>query len=70
LGPLKHPSKVVARLAIDFPNVTVGTFSLPYKTRILDVENKGMLDAVNDFQPDVLFVGMTAPKQEKMELSV
>jgi UDP-N-acetyl-D-mannosaminuronic acid transferase (WecB/TagA/CpsF family) len=29
-----------------------------------------MLDAVNDFQPDVLFVGMTAPKQEKMELSV
>jgi hypothetical protein len=25
----------------------------------------GNADAVNDFQPDVLFVGMTAPKQEK-----
>ncbi len=24
-----------------------------------------MVNAVNDFQPDVLFVGMTAPKQEK-----
>jgi N-acetylglucosaminyldiphosphoundecaprenol N-acetyl-beta-D-mannosaminyltransferase len=57
--------KVVARLAIDFPNVTVGTFSPPYKPEFSDVENKGMLDAVNDFQPDVLFVGMTAPKQEK-----
>jgi len=24
-----------------------------------------MIKAVNDFKPDVLFVGMTAPKQEK-----
>ena len=24
-----------------------------------------MIEAINDFEPDVLFVGMTAPKQEK-----
>jgi N-acetylglucosaminyldiphosphoundecaprenol N-acetyl-beta-D-mannosaminyltransferase len=57
--------KIVARLAIDFPNVTVGTFSPPYKPEFSVAENKQMLEAVNAFQPDVLFVGMTAPKQEK-----
>jgi N-acetylglucosaminyldiphosphoundecaprenol N-acetyl-beta-D-mannosaminyltransferase len=57
--------KIVSRLSIDFPNVTVGTFSPPYKPEFSDVENKQMLEAVNTFEPDVLFVGMTAPKQEK-----
>ena len=57
--------KIVSRLSIDFPDVTVGTFSPPYKAVFSVVENKQMLEAVNAFQPDVLFVGMTAPKQEK-----
>jgi N-acetylglucosaminyldiphosphoundecaprenol N-acetyl-beta-D-mannosaminyltransferase len=57
--------KIVLRLSMDFPNVTVGTFSPPYKPEFSDVENKEMLKAVNAFKPDVLFVGMTAPKQEK-----
>jgi N-acetylglucosaminyldiphosphoundecaprenol N-acetyl-beta-D-mannosaminyltransferase len=57
--------KIVSRLAIDFPNVTVGTFSPPYKPEFSVVENKQMLEAVSAFKPDVLFVGMTAPKQEK-----
>jgi N-acetylglucosaminyldiphosphoundecaprenol N-acetyl-beta-D-mannosaminyltransferase len=57
--------KIVSRLAIDFPNVTVRTFSPPYKPEFSDVENKQMVEAVNAFNPDVLFVGMTAPKQEK-----
>lgn len=57
--------KIVARLAIDFPNVSVGTFSPLYKPEFTVVENQQMIEAVNAFQPDVLFVGMTAPKQEK-----
>jgi N-acetylglucosaminyldiphosphoundecaprenol N-acetyl-beta-D-mannosaminyltransferase len=66
LGSSKNTlQKIVSRLAIDFPNVTVGTFSPPYKPEFSDVENKEMLEAVNAFKPDVLFVGMTAPKQEK-----
>jgi N-acetylglucosaminyldiphosphoundecaprenol N-acetyl-beta-D-mannosaminyltransferase len=57
--------KIVSRLAVDFPNVTVRTFSPPFKPEFSDVENKEMVEAVNAFKPDVLFVGMTAPKQEK-----
>jgi N-acetylglucosaminyldiphosphoundecaprenol N-acetyl-beta-D-mannosaminyltransferase len=57
--------KIVARLAIDFPNVTVGTFSPPYKPEFSEADNLQMVEAANAFQPDVLFVGMTAPKQEK-----
>lgn len=57
--------KIVSRLSIDFPNVTVGTFSPPYKPEFSDEDNQQMLQAVNTFEPDVLFVGMTAPKQEK-----
>jgi N-acetylglucosaminyldiphosphoundecaprenol N-acetyl-beta-D-mannosaminyltransferase len=57
--------KIVSRLALDFPNVTVGTFSPPYKSEFSDADNQQMIAAVNAFQPDVLFVGMTAPKQEK-----
>jgi N-acetylglucosaminyldiphosphoundecaprenol N-acetyl-beta-D-mannosaminyltransferase len=57
--------KIVSRLALDFPNVTVGTFSPPYKSEFSDADNQQMLEVVTTFQPDVLFVGMTAPKQEK-----
>jgi N-acetylglucosaminyldiphosphoundecaprenol N-acetyl-beta-D-mannosaminyltransferase len=57
--------KIVSRLSVDFPNVTVRIFSPPFKPEFSDVENKEMVEAVNAFKPDVLFVGMTAPKQEK-----
>ncbi|MFV5685826.1 WecB/TagA/CpsF family glycosyltransferase [Flavobacterium sp. GB2R13] len=57
--------KIVIRLSKEFPNIKVQTFSPPYKTAFSVAENKQMIEAVNAFQPDVLFVGMTAPKQEK-----
>ncbi len=53
------------RMAVDYPNVKVGTFSPAYKPEFTDAENAEMVAAVNKFNPDVLFVGMTAPKQEK-----
>ena len=49
----------------DFPDVTVGVFSPPFKTNFTEEDNKIMHQAVNNFKPDILFVGMTAPKQEK-----
>lgn len=58
-------NKIESRISKEFPNVKLGTFSPPYKTEFSDVDNQQMLQAVNAFQPDVLFVGMTAPKQEK-----
>ncbi|WP_237144879.1 WecB/TagA/CpsF family glycosyltransferase [Pontibacter pamirensis] len=57
--------KIQQRLAVDYPNIKVETHSPPYKAFFTDEDNDKMLAAVNAFKPDVLFVGMTAPKQEK-----
>jgi N-acetylglucosaminyldiphosphoundecaprenol N-acetyl-beta-D-mannosaminyltransferase len=57
--------KIKEHIAVEFPNVRVGTFSPPYRAEFSQDENIQMIKAVNTFQPDVLFVGMTAPKQEK-----
>lgn len=53
------------RAAREYPNVRVHTFSPPYKPEFSDEDNKEMIDRINAVEPDVLFVGMTAPKQEK-----
>ncbi len=57
--------KITTHINEEYPNIRVGTFSPPYKTVFTDAENAEMLAQVNTFKPDVLFVGMTAPKQEK-----
>lgn len=50
----------------DFPNVVVaGTYSPPFKAEYSETELGEMISAVNAAQADVLWVGMTAPKQEK-----
>ena len=55
-----------ARMARDFPNIRVaGTYSPPFKPTYSPAELDAMIDAVNTAAPDVLWVGMTAPKQEK-----
>lgn len=48
-----------------FPNITTSSFSPPYKSQFSANDTKLMLQKVNDFKPNILFVGMTAPKQEK-----
>lgn len=52
-------------MAKDFPNVVVETYSPPYKPSFNDEDNKKMHEVINAFEPDVLVIGMTAPKQEK-----
>lgn len=56
---------IKARIAKEYPNINIATYSPPFKPVFTTAENSRMLQVVNDFQPDVLFVGMTAPKQEK-----
>ncbi len=53
------------RIKKEYPNIGVASYSPPYKLEFSEQENKDMLSVINDFQPDILFVGMTAPKQEK-----
>ena len=48
-----------------FPNLTVvGTLSPPFKPWD-EHENTKMVEIINNSNPDILWVGMTAPKQEK-----
>ena len=49
----------------EYPNITVSSFSPHYRPQFSESETALMLEKVNDFKPDILFVGMTAPKQEK-----
>lgn len=54
------------RMSADYPNVHVaGTYSPPFREIWTEKETKLMIDAVNSSSADVLWVGMTAPKQEK-----
>lgn len=58
-------AKIKARAAVEYPNIEVHTYSPPYKPEFSDEENQDMFKVIEAVQPDVLFVGMTAPKQEK-----
>lgn len=53
------------RAAQDYSGVQVASYSPPFKMEFSDQDDKTMIDLVNAFNPDVLFVGMTCPKQEK-----
>ena len=58
--------KMRCRMGTDFPNLRVaGTFSPPFKDKFSHEENLMMIETINQAKPDVLWVGMTAPKQEK-----
>ena len=48
-----------------YPHITVATYSPPFKSVFTDEDNRAMIEAVNRVKPDLLWVGMTAPKQEK-----
>lgn len=57
--------KIVEIAKINYPDVSIDCYSPPFRSSFSEVENDMMVEKVNFFKPDVLFVGMTAPKQEK-----
>lgn len=58
-------NKIEDKLNEKYPFVTADFYSPPFKANFSKEDNKIMIQKVNDFKPDILFVGMTAPKQEK-----
>lgn len=56
--------KIIERLGKEFPTIQAESYSPPYKPEFSAADSQNMVEKVNAFQPDVLFVGMTAPKQE------
>lgn len=61
-GTLKRIQKKVMQ---EYPNIVVASYAPPFKPVFTEADNAKILAAINEFRPDVLFVGMTAPKQEK-----
>lgn len=62
-------SLIKERAAKDFPDMDVVTYSPPFKPEFCDEDNRAIIDAINAAQPDLLWIGMTAPKQEKWTYS-
>ena len=66
LGSTEHTlQKIKDRTRIDYPNITFESFSPPFKPVFSDEDNALIVNRINNFKPDILFVGMTCPKQEK-----
>lgn len=63
LGRIREQAK------IDYPNIVVETYSPPYKAEFSEEDNRAIVDAINSANPDLLWIGMTAPKQEKWAYS-
>ena len=57
--------KIEKRVKQEYPNMKVASFSPPFKQEFSKEDNHQIVETINAFQPDVVFVGMTAPKQEK-----
>lgn len=53
------------RATVDYPNITVETYSPPYKPEFSKEDNGAIIGAINQANPDLHWIGMTAPKQVK-----
>lgn len=65
----KTLAKIVEKAAKVYPNLKVVTYSPPYKPEFSDEDSKAIVNAINSVNPDLLWIGMTAPKQEKWTYS-
>lgn len=57
------------RAEVDYPNIVVESYSPPYKPEFTKEDNDAIIAAINNANPDLLWIGMTAPKQEKWTYS-
>lgn len=57
--------RIRSRAAKDYPHLDVVTFSPPFKAEFSEEDSAAIVRAVNEADPDLLWIGMTAPKQEK-----
>lgn len=56
--------KMKLRSSEEYKNIKVHYFSPPFKESFTEEENNEIISAINSISPDILFIGMTAPKQE------
>lgn len=66
MGSSEHIlQKVREKSHNEYPNIDVITYPPPYKQEFTQQENSNIIQAINNTNPDLLWIGMTAPKQEK-----
>lgn len=53
----------------EYPGITVAYHSPPFKPEFSAEDNTVMLGKIGHFDPDIVFVGMTCPKQEKWAIA-
>jgi len=60
-------AEICRRMSKDWPNIRIaGSYSPPFKPVFSDEEIEQMVNSVNAARPDVLWIGLTAPKQEEL----
>lgn len=65
LGSTNHTlKKIQYRVNIENPKINVSYFSPSYSNSFSEEENNRIIKEINDISPDILFVGLSAPKQE------
>lgn len=57
------------RVSAVYPNIQIESYSPPYKPEFSEEDNRKIIEAINQANPDLLWIGMTAPKQEKWTYS-
>ena len=58
--------EIRVRMERDYPKIRfAGSYSPPFKQDYTGDELDAMVAAINQARPDILWVGMTAPKQKK-----
>jgi N-acetylglucosaminyldiphosphoundecaprenol N-acetyl-beta-D-mannosaminyltransferase len=66
MGSTNQTLKILKeKVKSEYPNLQVGTYSPPFKAEFSKTDSNEILNQINAFNPDILFVGLTAPKQEK-----
>jgi N-acetylglucosaminyldiphosphoundecaprenol N-acetyl-beta-D-mannosaminyltransferase len=59
------PETLKARLEASFPGIRiVGTYSPPFRA-LTESEDTDIIRRINDLQPDILWLGVSSPKQER-----
>jgi len=58
--------RIVTNLGKKYPRLQIaGTYAPPFKEVFTEEDNREMIEKINAVHPDVLWVGLSAPKQEK-----
>jgi len=62
---IQNLERIKYKINNNFKNIVLDYYAPPFTDEFDKNENEVILNKISKFKPDILFVGMTAPKQEK-----